>query len=79
MIFFHFVALKCMIFNRVSIYFFMATTRREGRDKVSFIVHEDGSISSISVVEDNPKAVFEDAVIRLVSSWQIETGKVGGV
>ena len=51
----------------------------EGWVKVRFIVHEDGSVSGISVVEGTPNTVFDDAVIRSVSGWKFKAGTVGGV
>lgn len=52
---------------------------KEGWVKVRFIVHEDGSVGSISVVESEPKTIFDDAVIRSVSGWKFKAGTVGGV
>lgn len=51
----------------------------EGWVKVRFIVHEDGSVGSISVVESEPKTIFDDAVTRSVSGWKFKAGTVGGV
>ncbi|MFH0784019.1 MAG: TonB family protein [Pseudomonadota bacterium] len=51
----------------------------EGWVKVRFIVHEDGSVGNISVVESDPKTIFDDAVIRSVSGWKFKAGTVGGV
>ncbi len=51
----------------------------EGWVKVRFIVHEDGSVGSVSVVESEPKTIFDDAVIRSVTGWRFKAGTVGGV
>ncbi|EKD33896.1 MAG: TonB-like protein [uncultured bacterium] len=51
----------------------------EGWVRVKFIVHEDGSVGSVTVEESEPKTVFDDAVIRAVSGWRFKAGTVGGV
>jgi periplasmic protein TonB len=50
----------------------------EGWVKVRFVVHEDGSVGSVSVLESEPKTLFDDAVIRSVSSWKFKAGTIGG-
>ncbi len=50
----------------------------EGWVKVRFIVHEDGSVGSVSVLESEPKTLFDDAVIRSVSGWHFKAGTIGG-
>ena len=50
----------------------------EGWVKVRFIVHEDGSVGSVSVLESQPKTIFDDAVIRSVSGWKFKAGTIGG-
>lgn len=47
--------------------------------RIKFIVHEDGSVDSVTVEESEPKTVFDDAVIRAVSGWRFKAGTVGGV
>lgn len=51
----------------------------EGWVKVRFIVHEDGGVGNVSVVESEPKSIFDDAVIRSVSGWHFKAGTIGGV
>ncbi|MBU1567795.1 MAG: TonB family protein [Proteobacteria bacterium] len=51
----------------------------EGWVKVRFVVHEDGNVGSVSVVESEPKTIFDDAVIRSVSGWRFKAGTIGGV
>lgn len=51
----------------------------EGWVRVRFIVHEDGSVGSISVSESKPKEIFDAAVIRSVSGWKFKPGTIGGV
>ncbi len=51
----------------------------EGWVKVRFIVHEDGSVGSVSVVESDPKTIFDDAVIRSVAGWRFKAGTVRGL
>jgi len=50
----------------------------EGWVKVRFIVHEDGSVGSVSVLESQPKTIFDDAVVRSVSGWKFKAGTIGG-
>ena len=59
----------------------MSAKRRgtEGWVKVRFIVDEDGGVDSVSVVESDPKSVFDDAVVRSVSGWRFKAGTIGGV
>ncbi len=52
---------------------------KEGWVKVRFIVNEDGSVEDVSVVESEPKSIFDDAVVRSVSGWRFKAGTVGGV
>jgi periplasmic protein TonB len=51
----------------------------EGWVKVRFIVHEDGGVGNVSVIDSNPKSIFDDAVVRSVSGWRFKAGTIGGV
>lgn len=50
----------------------------EGWVKVRFIVDENGSVGSVSVLESEPKTIFDDAVVRSVSGWKFKAGTIGG-
>jgi len=70
-----------MVLSRIPpVYPLRARTRgTEGWVRVKFVVHEDGTVGSISVLESEPDTVFNDAVIRTVSGWRFQAGTVGGV
>lgn len=69
-----------IILSRIPpVYPHRARTRgTEGWVRVKFIVHEDGTVGSISVLASEPDTVFNDAVIRAVSGWRFQAGTIGG-
>ncbi|MGE0083922.1 MAG: TonB family protein [Desulfococcaceae bacterium] len=58
----------------------MTAKRRgiEGWVRVRFVVSKDGSVGSIKVVESKPSGIFDQSVVRCVSGWRFQPGKVGG-
>jgi periplasmic protein TonB len=51
----------------------------EGWARVRFLVREDGTVGSVTVVESKPPGVFDDCVIRCVSGWRFKPGTVDGM
>lgn len=51
----------------------------EGWVRVRFEVDERGDVGNVTVIEAEPKGVFDDSVIRCVRQWRFEPGTVGGV
>ena len=50
----------------------------EGWVKVQFVVTERGVVDQIEIIEAEPKQVFDESVIRCVSSWRFAPGEVQG-
>ena len=50
----------------------------EGWVRIQFVVTEKGSVDQIEIVEAQPKEVFNESVIRCVSSWRFAPGEVQG-
>ena len=51
----------------------------EGWVKVRFVVEEDGRVGDVKILGSSPKNIFENTVIRCVSSWRFKPGTVEGV
>ena len=51
---------------------------REGWVRVRFIVHEDGHVGNVKVVESEPRDIFDASVIRSVSGWRFKAGTISG-
>lgn len=50
----------------------------EGWVKVKFLVTEQGGVDRIEILEANPEKIFDQSVVRCVSSWRFSPGKVQG-
>jgi protein TonB len=50
----------------------------EGYVKIKFLVDEEGTVSSVSVLDASPKGVFEDSVLQTLPSWKFSPGKIVG-
>lgn len=48
----------------------------EGWVKVRFLVTEQGRVERLSVLEAEPKGVFEDAVLSAVRQWRFTPGRI---
>lgn len=68
------------VLSRVPPVYPMAAKRRgiEGWVRVRFVVGKDGSVGSIKVAESKPPGIFDQSVVRCVSGWRFQPGKVGG-
>lgn len=53
-------------------------TRRQGWVDVTFIVQPDGSVAGASVLDAEPKYVFDRAALSAVSHWQFNPGLQDG-
>lgn len=51
----------------------------EGWVKVSFIVDKSGRVGKITILESEPKGLFERSVERCVGSWRFKPGTVDGM
>ncbi|MCP4746316.1 MAG: energy transducer TonB [Desulfobacteraceae bacterium] len=51
----------------------------EGWVRVKFIVNEQGNVENISIVEADPPGVFEQSVIRSLSTWRYQPVSVEGM
>jgi len=49
-----------------------------GEVKVKFLVGTDGMVSNISILEANPKGLFDEAVKTAVAGWKFSPGKIDG-
>lgn len=51
----------------------------EGWIKVKFLVDEQGQVDRVSVLDAEPEGVFDQAVLRCISSWRFKPGTKGGI
>lgn len=67
-------------FSRMPPTYPMRAKRRgiEGWVKVRFVVDKDGKVEDVTILEQEPKGVFDKAVRGCVSRWRFEPGTVGG-
>lgn len=49
-----------------------------GKVDVKFLVDTVGGVSRIAILRADPKGLFDDSVIRALSSWRFSPGKVNG-
>ena len=52
-----------------------AKTLQEAR---KFLVDEEGTVSSVSVLDSSPEGVFEDSVLQTLPSWKFSPGRILG-
>ncbi|MGD8845963.1 MAG: TonB family protein [Desulfobacteraceae bacterium] len=59
----------------------MAAKRRgiEGWVKVRFVVNEQGTVETITIVDAKPPGMFDQSVRRCVSKWRFKPGTVEGM
>jgi protein TonB len=50
----------------------------EGRVLVKFLVTSNGSVQEVDIVEARPEGLFEEAVLKAVSTWRFRPGRIGG-
>jgi protein TonB len=51
----------------------------EGWVKVRFVINKQGRVEDITIIDEDPPGVFDQAVINCVSKWRFKPGTVGGV
>ncbi len=51
----------------------------EGWVKVKFLVTETGRVEQVSILEANPKEIFNNAVRQCVNAWRFKPGTVEGI
>ena len=51
----------------------------EGWIKVTFLVDEQGQVDRVSVLDAEPEGIFDQAVLRCISSWRFKPGTKGGI
>ncbi len=67
------------IVNTPPAYPFRARQRDiEGYVTIKFLVGLDGSLSHPEVLDSRPKGLFEDALLKVVSSWRFRPGMIDG-
>ncbi|MFO7752074.1 MAG: energy transducer TonB [Desulfobacteraceae bacterium] len=49
-----------------------------GKVKVRFLVTRDGTVSQVKIISAPPGEIFNQSVIRAVSSWRFKPGKIDG-
>lgn len=60
-------------------YPYRARQRRiDGNVRVKLLVHADGSISDVEILEASPEGYFEDTVLRTVPGWRFSPGRIAG-
>jgi len=50
----------------------------EGWIKVKFVVNEQGHVDQVTILDAEPKDVFEQSVLRCLDQWRFKPGTVGG-
>ncbi len=50
----------------------------EGWIKVKFVVNEQGHVDQVTILDAEPKDVFEQSVLRCMDEWRFKPGTVGG-
>lgn len=50
----------------------------EGWIKVKFVVNEQGHVDQVTILDAEPKDVFEQSVLRCLDEWRFKPGTVGG-
>lgn len=50
----------------------------EGTVTMRFTINSDGSVSDVSVVEANPRRVFDRAAVAAIAQWEFEPFRVDG-
>ncbi|WP_306547331.1 energy transducer TonB [Desulfobulbus sp.] len=50
----------------------------EGWIKVKFVVNEQGHVDQVTILDAEPKDVFEQSVLRCMHEWRFKPGTVGG-
>ena len=51
----------------------------EGWIKVKFLVDEQGQVDRVTVLDAEPEGIFDQAVLRCISSWRFKPGTKGGI
>lgn len=68
-----------MLSSKDPIYPYKAQQRDiEGYVRVKFLVRADGTVSEVSVLDDQPKGLFGDAVLKAVPLWRFQPGVIDG-
>ena len=50
----------------------------EGVVQVKLLVHKDGSVGNVVIMDARPKGIFEDSVRRAVPRWRFSPGTIEG-
>jgi periplasmic protein TonB len=50
----------------------------EGEVKVKLLVRADGTVSNLTILESNPKGVFDASVKKTVPNWKFSPGRIDG-
>lgn len=50
----------------------------EGSVKLHFTINEDGTVSEVSIVESNPKGIFDRAAVRAAHRWKFKPRVIDG-
>lgn len=50
----------------------------EGGVQVKLLVHADGSIGQVEILQSQPQGLFDDAVRKAVPNWKFEPGRIDG-
>jgi protein TonB len=68
------------LYRQPPVYPFYASQRKiEGEVRVRFIVNIKGGVEDVEILSATPPEIFDQSVIRCVSTWRFEAGTVAGV
>jgi protein TonB len=51
----------------------------EGWVRVRFVVHDDGSVGQVTIMESKPPGTFDKSVTQCVMGWRFKPGTIEGV
>jgi len=67
------------IVQSVPVYPYKARQRNiEGYVRVKFLVRADGTVGEVSVVDAEPKGLFDSAALKAVPQWRFQPGVIDG-
>jgi protein TonB len=67
------------VFQSKPVYPYKAQQRNiEGYVKVKLLVREDGSVGEVSVLDAQPKGLFDSAALKAVPQWKFRAGVIDG-
>lgn len=51
--------------------------RRKGRVKARMTISDNGEVKRVEIVEENPRRLFDRAVVKTLTQWKFNNGNDG--